>query len=489
MKSTASLGLALFAVSSFMTMTRGNVFQRFLGQRIPLLKKREKEMGQFFTRENNRGSERWRFVFSQSIEEEEEDDDVSPSSEMEQEDDSACEIEVINTSGETLIFCWVNESGKLHHYYPINSAGSIQDRSVAHAHVEYTHVGHSFVCMRSSAAAEMKDIDANDFVFVYRPTVAGRRHVIAVKGKPPTSSLTTVPIDREVIDNTMKQYKRKSLAGFVVCYEEDVFKNPVNGLKVKKLLEGDLQEVARLLPAHICKRLQGSTKIWLNKSLSYGPKHRPIIGHGACFHPMGGRQWLKNNGLSIEKEGCIEFYTVDDYVATHSHWGKGGGLLHEFCHAFHNTLVPQAFDNQDIRSAYTLAMERGKYDRVAVHGPQGRKGPQRAYACANCMEFFAELSTAFLWKFDHKNEYNKWFPHNRSQLKAHDYETYRVMEKIWAAELPPLPSTITQLVGDAETLAKMRHQLVALKQRNSPASPSRLRSRTSTALMKSPPEK
>jgi hypothetical protein len=45
-------------------------------------------------------------------------------------------------------------------------------------------------------------------------------------------------------------------------------------------------------------------------------------------------------------------------------------------------------------------MSKKLYDSVAVHGPQGKDGPIKAYACANPMEFFAELSVAYLWHAD-----------------------------------------------------------------------------------------
>lgn len=75
-------------------------------------------------------------------------------------------------------------------------------------------------------------------------------------------------------------------------------------------------------------------------------------------------------------------------------------------------------------------MAKGLYDCVPVHGKQGENGPTKAYACANCMEFFAELSVAFLWAAD-ATEYNKWFPHNRAQLERHDPDTFAVLQSLW----------------------------------------------------------
>jgi hypothetical protein len=82
-------------------------------------------------------------------------------------------------------------------------------------------------------------------------------------------------------------------------------------------------------------------------------------------------------------------------------------------------------------------MQKKLYDAVPVHGPQGAGGQlAKAYACTNCMEFFAELSTAYHWFFcDDKNksrvEYNKWFPHNRLQLIVHDPVTFEVLDQVW----------------------------------------------------------
>ena len=93
-------------------------------------------------------------------------------------------------------------------------------------------------------------------------------------------------------------------------------------------------------------------------------------------------------------------------------------------------------------------MKAGLYDSVRVHGPQGGEDGTRtakAYACTNCMEFFAELSTAYHWApaagGDTVLEYNKWFPFNRHQLQQHDPETVVVLRKYW---------TLHEIEGDGE---------------------------------------
>lgn len=87
--------------------------------------------------------------------------------------------------------------------------------------------------------------------------------------------------------------------------------------------------------------------------------------------------------------------------------------------------------------AYNTAMKARLYDCVRVHGPQGLAADgvtpitAKAYACTNCMEFFAELSVAYHWGLDEATEYNKWFPFNRAQLLLHDPATTKVLQAEW----------------------------------------------------------
>jgi hypothetical protein len=98
--------------------------------------------------------------------------------------------------------------------------------------------------------------------------------------------------------------------------------------------------------------------------------------------------------------------------------------------------------------AYEEAMEKKLYDCVPVHGPQGLKGGCKAYACYNCMEFFAELSVAFHWQRDCIDscapysceiEHNKWYPHNYAQLKKHDIKACRMLAKMWGVDMNSIP--------------------------------------------------
>lgn len=155
------------------------------------------------------------------------------------------------------------------------------------------------------------------------------------------------------------------------------------------------------------------------------------MGHDATYHPRDGGAWLKENGLREEKCGSIEIYNAADYLRSNNNWGVGGGLLHELAHAYHDQHCPGGFESEKIRDAYMNAMDCKLYDAVPVHGVQGKDGPVKAYACTNVMEFFAELSVAFLWREDETTEYNKWFPHNYAQLLRHDPASCELLSEAW----------------------------------------------------------
>lgn len=59
-------------------------------------------------------------------------------------------------------------------------------------------------------------------------------------------------------------------------------------------------------------------------------------------------------------------------------------------------------------------------------------GKQRAYALENRREYFAELSEAYFGK-------NDIYPFTRSDLKCYDPEGYRVVEMLWARQVPASP--------------------------------------------------
>jgi hypothetical protein len=361
--------------------------------------------------------------------------------------------------GPNVLFCWVSEEGRLKNYYTVPD-GSIKDGSVPRTIREDTIPGHLFVVFKACKPLprRMQDIPPELFLCAYRPRTASSVHHLTLQFHPhKTASVQSsdginvscsvrqvesfvqlLPLIQSVdipVDTTHKQYLcyEGGMCGFTVHYEQDVFQaNP----KLEATLAADLAVICELLPPPVCIALRGSTSFYVNTSISFGPQSDPIVGKGATFHPHDGKDWLKRNGMMASKAGNIELYSGEDYMNSRELWGDGGVLLHELCHAYHDQHCTNGFDNEAIRDAYLWAMDKGLYNSVPVHGPQGvdatGKAQQcKAYACANQMEFFAELSVAWHWHMDEEVEYNKWFPHNRAQLQQHDPDTCALMYSVW----------------------------------------------------------
>lgn len=341
-----------------------------------------------------------------------------------------CELVVQNDLSEPILLCWVSPSGQLLGHRKINDR-SIRDKSVSNMHTEYTYAGHAFVCLRypqGSPPDRLQDVDPQAFLAHYTPNTHAKHILTIGKGfwGGLLATVSTERVDDEVVDSSAKVYELVYMGGFAVHCEPGVFANTPT---LEEVLTKDIETMSAILPQAAKQRLQASTPIWLNRSLIYGPKSAPIDEQKAMFHPHGEEIWLRKNGLNVAKAGGVEICNARDYLQSRGLWGPGGILVHEFCHAYHNKFCPDGFDCVDICNAYKLAMSKGLYDAVAVHGPQGRNGPIKHYACSNHMEFFAELSVAYHWKED--SEYNKWYPFNHQQLQEHDPDTCRVMDKYW----------------------------------------------------------
>lgn len=382
-----------------------------------------------------------------------------------------------NRSDQTVLLCWVDDKGNPHHFHqlaPYKTKHRLRRGDVIitdNDHVESTWEGHAFLlatCDDVNAVREQKSLDLTTIIGGYRPE-SGHPHSDEAKAqlvevfapgrsvqdllsccrpsKPaldsPEAATTDAPastlrirvrlgmIDPTPLDTTKKPYNSDTLANWPVRIEPDSLKD-----HIKKVIVTDLEEMQRCLPEHAIAALRDNTPIWINKSLKYGPRACPITAKGMCFHPGSG--WLDDMGMCTEKCESVELYNADDYCTDRPLWGTGGLLIHEFSHAYHHKCCEDGYENKLIKDCYDQAMKEGLYDSVEVHGRQGPKA--KAYACTDQMEYFAELSTAFLGGAperliargdDDDCEFNKWYPFNRKQIQEHDPRAFEMLKTIW----------------------------------------------------------
>ncbi|KAL3906509.1 MAG: hypothetical protein SGILL_009241, partial [Bacillariaceae sp.] len=233
-------------------------------------------------------------------------------------------------------------------------------------------------------------------------------------------------LDTAPLDTSNKVYDETLIGGWPCCVEPGW---SAGDPELEQMMSTDIEYASKCLPPHAREYLKQNCKIWINKSLSWGPKSCPVKGRGCCYHPD--RKWLIENGLSGDKAHCVEMNSAPYYKSSRNHWGTGGVILHELSHAYHHSMLSDGYKNCDIKDCYEQAMKEGLYDKVRVHGPQGPTA--KAYACSNPMEYWAELSAAFLGGLDKKQEYNKWYPFNRQQIEEHDPRAFTLLSTLWKA--------------------------------------------------------
>ena len=303
------------------------------------------------------------------------------------------------------------------------------------------------------------------------PTAASASSASRLRGSTKSDNLFTVSACVQRIAQTClidtcqtKRYTQCKMANeheWPVCVEEgwlsssmknggDGSSNMKNGgdedEELHHIINDDLTFALSCIPSHAREQLRASqTMFWINKTFAYGPESNPIKLRNLCFHPSV--KWLVRHKMHQDKAGCVELYNIAQYVnVDRKLWGPGGIFIHEMSHAYHYKCLPGGYRNQEIQACYEAAMKEGLYDCVEFHcakehgGGDRERSKARAYACDNCMEYWAELSTAFLggtssWRKQTKQEeYNKWYPFNRLQIKQHDPRAYELLQRLWKVQ-------------------------------------------------------
>lgn len=195
----------------------------------------------------------------------------------------------------------------------------------------------------------------------------------------------------------------------------------------KKLLEAEAEDTAKALAGlekmldEIVREVHAAAVAELRKvSLYFSPSYQAGRS-GAEFHPGVG--WLRDNGRDPAMALGVEFSGVHDFEAEMRRMPNFA--LHELVHAYHFRVLPDGFNNAEIKAAFQRAKESGAYERVERRfGDDRPNSLERAYAMTNSMEYFAETTEAYFSQ-------NDFFPFTRQELLGHDPEMYALLEELW----------------------------------------------------------
>lgn len=200
------------------------------------------------------------------------------------------------------------------------------------------------------------------------------------------------------------------------------------------LLDAQLAEIERVVPAPAVAKLR-------EVPLYLSPEYEGVPPR-AEYHPDPG--WLREHGRDPAMARAVEFTNVRIFEAETVRMPNFA--LHELAHAYHHRVLPDGFDNADVRQAFDRATASGAYAAVERCNGGGRPTTkERAYALTTPQEFFAETTEAFF-------STNDFFPFTKADLARHDPETTALLASLWGvAKEPaggPLPSIVILYADD-----------------------------------------
>jgi hypothetical protein len=214
--------------------------------------------------------------------------------------------------------------------------------------------------------------------------------------------------------DTNTQSETRVIAGWTLHVSRKlVAQEPKNTARALELLEQQLLEISRAVPPAAVLELR-------KVPLYFSPEY-PGIRPRAEFHP--GADWLRQNGRDPAMVKGVEFSNIRIFEQEMNRMPNF--TLHELAHAYQDRVLPQGFENLEIKVAFERAKASGKYDRVEQwHGNGLPNTFGKAYAMTNPMEYFAETSESFFSR-------NDFFPFTRDELKQHDPEMFLLLGKLW----------------------------------------------------------
>jgi hypothetical protein len=237
-----------------------------------------------------------------------------------------------------------------------------------------------------------------------------------------TPGMAQKPDRKNLLANVAPGYTHKKIEGFDCLIHDEVFKNNDDSKWERKpldVLEYELGTVGRVLPKKV-ETILHTIIVWVEWHDIDDPDIDTSVAK--YYGLFGGSRagWSLSNRKHPGKANNTEIISMKSLTGEHQPGVKFDRcvLLHEFAHAVHFHIV--GTNNQVVDQTYRKAMQRKLYDSAKDVNDKMIK----PYAATNDREYFAELTCAYLNKLH-------YFPFARDDLKTHDPDGYKMMEKVW----------------------------------------------------------
>jgi hypothetical protein len=201
------------------------------------------------------------------------------------------------------------------------------------------------------------------------------------------------------------------------------------GAPALRSLDARLEDVVSTVPSTFLGLIREVT-IWIEPGDAETDLAPTEQANDVYYLPLNVEAHFASYFVLPRKAGGIEIHAPTrllEPIASRFQECTPGWLLHEFAHALHDRLL--GMEHAKVKAVFGQASDRKLYRDVEIrmYGSDGQFATRRAaaYARTNPLEYFAELSVAYLGMG------KSIFPYTREDLQKYDRAGYDLMEEFW----------------------------------------------------------
>jgi hypothetical protein len=225
------------------------------------------------------------------------------------------------------------------------------------------------------------------------------------------------------------RFEIRNVEGWTVYINRDVPRqHPEQTGRTLEHLRWELYQIKLAAPARAVVNMQENNAIWIE----YQEKV------DLSYHPDRG--WLIERGYTIPRDPQ-SFMSLSVKTHVGDSYRHPFVVFHELAHGYDYHFIGKGSDygNPESQANYERMMKEGTYEKVKIW--DGRTGSH--YGRSNRMEYWAESTEAYF-------AVNDIYPFVRAELREHDPQMVRFIERYWGV--------------DAEHVVKLETDLAAYQQ-------------------------
>ncbi len=231
--------------------------------------------------------------------------------------------------------------------------------------------------------------------------------------------------------STEDRFEIRNVEGWTVYINRDVPRQyPEQTARTFEHLKWELYQIKLAAPAVAVVNMQENNAIWVEY------KEKVDLS----YHPE--RSWLIENGYTIPRDPH-SFMSLSVKTHVGDSYRHPFVVFHELAHGYDYYFIGKgrAYGSKESQANYERMMKEGKYEKVKIW--DGRIGSH--YGRTNRMEYWAESTEAYF-------AVNDIYPFVRAELREHDPNMARFIERYWGVE----PEHVVKLEKDLAVYQEQR---------------------------------